>query len=120
MSDVADFVDWRELAACLAESPELFFPISGTARGLRQAVRAKAVCSSCPVRQRCLDYALDTRQSHGIWGGLGEEERLSLRAALGRGELGRGGTWPRFAARAIDGERDQTRHRPNVLPPHRG
>jgi WhiB family transcriptional regulator, redox-sensing transcriptional regulator len=120
MSDVADFVDWRELAACLSENPELFFPMSGTARGLRQARRAKAVCGSCPVRQRCLDYALDTRQAYGIWGGLGEDERVSLRAALGRGEPGRARGWPGSAARAVDGKRERTRRWRNVLPPHRG
>jgi WhiB family transcriptional regulator, redox-sensing transcriptional regulator len=120
MTDVADFVDWRELAACLTENPDLFFPISGTAHGLLQALRAKAVCSSCPVRQRCLDYALDTRQAYGIWGGLGEDERMSLRAALRRGELGRARRWPSFADQTVDGKHDQTRHRRNVSPPHRG
>jgi len=120
MSDVADFADWRELAACVSENPELFFPISGTARGLGQARRAKAVCGSCPVRQRCLDYALDTRQAYGIWGGLGEDERVSLRAALGRGEPGRAGGWPGSAERAVDCTRERTRLRRNVLPPHRG
>lgn len=117
-TDVADFADWRELAACLSENPELFFPISGTGRGLLQAVRAKAVCGGCPVRQRCLDYALDTRQAYGIWGGLGEEERVSVRAALSRRD--RGQARPRFADRAADCNRDQTRHQPDVSPPHRG
>jgi hypothetical protein len=29
----------------------------------------------CPVRLPCLAFALRTRQVHGIWGGLTEEER---------------------------------------------
>lgn len=102
MTDVADFNDWRELAACLSENPELFFPTSGTARGLLQVFRAKAVCIGCPVRQRCLDYALDTRQAYGIWGGLSEDERRSLQAALRRRDLSRARTWPEFAERVAE------------------
>ncbi len=35
----------------------------------RQLDAAKAVCADCDVRQLCLDYALATRQAHGVWGG---------------------------------------------------
>jgi hypothetical protein len=33
------------------------------------------ICAGCPVRQQCLAFALDTRQNHGVWGGMSEEER---------------------------------------------
>jgi WhiB family redox-sensing transcriptional regulator len=102
MSAVADHVDWRELAACLSEDPELFFPISGTGRGLLQAFRAKAVCLRCAVRQRCLDYALDTHEAYGIWGGLSENERHVLYVAVASGELGRAGEWPGFTERMVE------------------
>jgi WhiB family redox-sensing transcriptional regulator len=39
---------------------------------------AKEVCASCPVRQSCLAFALDSRQGYGIWGGYDEEERRLL------------------------------------------
>lgn len=94
MSDVAESLDWRELAACQPEDPELFFPISGTGLGQLQTARAKAVCRGCPARQPCLDYALDTRQAHGIWGGLSETERQDLHAAHTRGQLGWATSWP--------------------------
>lgn len=43
-------------------------------------------CGTCPVRQKCLDYALDhPDEARGIWGGYGENERLGLRTSGIRG-----------------------------------
>lgn len=70
--------DWRLLAACRTVDPELFFPISTSGLGLQQAAQAKAVCAECWVRSECLAFALFTRQVHGVWGGLTEQERLFL------------------------------------------
>jgi WhiB family transcriptional regulator, redox-sensing transcriptional regulator len=71
--------DWRQRAACRDEDPELFFPVSDTGPGARQAEQAKAVCARCPVRELCLDYALDSGLDHGIFGGTTETERRELR-----------------------------------------
>jgi WhiB family redox-sensing transcriptional regulator len=71
--------DWREHAACRDEDPELFFPLSEIGPGARQADEAKAVCARCPVREQCLEYALDNGLDHGIFGGLTESERRRLR-----------------------------------------
>jgi WhiB family transcriptional regulator, redox-sensing transcriptional regulator len=71
---------WWELAACRSEDPELFFPIASTGSGQTDVVRAKAVCARCPIRQPCLDYAIDSRQAHGVWGGTSEEERQKIAA----------------------------------------
>jgi WhiB family redox-sensing transcriptional regulator len=40
--------------------------------------RAKEICSTCVVKQDCLDYAMRIREPHGIWGGLNEAERKQL------------------------------------------
>lgn len=56
----------------------VFFPPPRFERKHERLVReseAKAICSSCPVRQECLDYALSIKEPHGIWGGLSEVER---------------------------------------------
>lgn len=45
---------------------------------MRQTVRAKAICAQCPVRRQCLEWALETHQPHGVWGGLDEQERERL------------------------------------------
>lgn len=83
------FDDWRHGAACRDEDPELFFPITETGPGARQVDRAKAVCARCPVRERCLEYALERGLDHGIFGGTTETERRALRR--------RGRTAPRAA-----------------------
>ncbi|MCO5329925.1 MAG: WhiB family transcriptional regulator, partial [Ilumatobacteraceae bacterium] len=33
----------------------------------------------CPVSPDCLQYALETNQDSGIWGGTSEEERRQMR-----------------------------------------
>jgi WhiB family redox-sensing transcriptional regulator len=40
--------------------------------------KAKLICSTCPVRIECLEYALRIREPHGVWGGLNELERRLL------------------------------------------
>ena len=70
--------NWREQAACRHEDPDLFFPIGTSGPALMQAEQAKAICRRCPVREPCLEFALDTGQTLGVWGGTGETERRAL------------------------------------------
>ena len=72
--------NWRSRAACLSADPELFFPLSEAGTSVAQEKRAKAMCSRCPVRSECLDFALATREVHGVWGGTSEDERRRLLA----------------------------------------
>jgi WhiB family redox-sensing transcriptional regulator len=67
--------DWWESAACLEADPELFFPVATRGPGQDEIARAKEVCATCRVRRQCLQYALATRQPHGVWGGMTEDER---------------------------------------------
>ena len=79
-------MDWRHDAACRDEDPELFFPIGNTGPAIIQIDEAKAVCRRCPVVEECLLWALERGQDAGVWGGLSEDERRSLkrRYALAR------------------------------------
>jgi WhiB family redox-sensing transcriptional regulator len=72
-------MDWRHLAACRDEDPELFFPIGTTGPAVRQVEDAKAVCRRCDVIDDCLSWALESGQDAGVWGGLAEEERFALK-----------------------------------------
>jgi len=65
---------WRSAAACRDADTAIFFPATDADAG-----PARAVCAGCPVQQACLDFALSTRQNHGVWGGLTETERRRLR-----------------------------------------
>ena len=41
---------------------------------LANNTRAKAICAGCRVKRQCLAFALGTRQEHGVWAGLSEQE----------------------------------------------
>lgn len=71
--------DWRSDAACLDVDPELFFPIGNAGPALRQIEEAKTLCRRCPVAEACLTWAMETKQEHGVWGGLTEDERRARR-----------------------------------------
>lgn len=75
---------WQTKGACRGPQSAVFFPPSSFERKdekeAREA-RAKTICASCTVRQPCLDYAIEIRESHGIWGGLNEQERRQLTTA---------------------------------------
>lgn len=70
MSDVT----WMVEAACRTGDvdPAWWFPDRGP---VNDGWRARQICATCPVRVECLDYAVETGQRYGIWGGLGEKER---------------------------------------------
>jgi len=79
---------WQQFAECVHSAGQVdFFPARG------ESVRdAKAVCARCPVREECLEFALRMKVAHGIWGGLSERERRTLRRDRRRGAIlpGRG------------------------------
>ena len=75
--------DWQHEAACRGQDAVYFFAPNYFERraekNAREAV-AKSFCARCPVREECLEYALATREGHGIWGGLNEMERRATAA----------------------------------------
>ncbi len=71
--------DWRHLSACRDSDPNLFFPIGTTGPAVEQIAAAKAICAQCSVQEECLQYALETNQESGVWGGYAEEDRRRLR-----------------------------------------
>ncbi|MEU7428400.1 WhiB family transcriptional regulator [Streptomyces sp. NPDC040750] len=88
-ADLPVNTDWRAASACKDEDPELFFPVGNTGPALLQIEEAKAVClRRCPVVERCLQWALESGQEHGVWGGTDEAERrrLQRRAARNRAD----------------------------------
>lgn len=74
-SDVEDGpLSWQERALCAQTDPEAFFPEKGGSTR-----EAKRVCTTCEVREECLEYALEHDERFGIWGGLSERERRKLK-----------------------------------------
>jgi WhiB family redox-sensing transcriptional regulator len=82
-SELADRV--YRLARCAGSpvDPDVWFPVThDVAKARDQAAQAIAVCACCPVRPDCLELSLRYAfgiGAHGVWGGLVEEERRSIR-----------------------------------------
>ncbi|XVV39765.1 WhiB family transcriptional regulator (plasmid) [Streptomyces sp. CA-100214] len=83
-ADLPVNTDWRARSACRTEDPDLFFPLGNTGPALLQIQEAKAVCRRCPVMERCLQWALESGQEHGVWGGTHEDERRRMKRRAAR------------------------------------
>lgn len=78
---VEDRDGWRDAAACRGEDSSLFFAPSYFEKRFEKdgrEAKAKAICATCPVQTPCLEFALATREAHGVWGGLNETERRQI------------------------------------------
>ena len=42
------------------------------------------MCRECEVAGVCLQWAIDNNQDSGVWGGMSEEERRSLKRRAAR------------------------------------
>ena len=71
---VHHYIPWQERARCRDYDPEVFFPEKGGS-----SREAKRICSECPVRIECLNYALRRDERYGVWGGMSERERRRLK-----------------------------------------
>lgn len=79
--------EWRELRACRGYDPRLWanpeLPRAALGRHARVTERpedhmnlqARAICAQCEVKEPCLEAGFG---HPGIWGGLGEAERIRL------------------------------------------
>lgn len=64
---------WMQRGSCAQQPPSTFFPSDGV--GVEVARR---ICATCPVTAECLEYALENRIEHGVWGGCSERERRRI------------------------------------------
>jgi WhiB family transcriptional regulator, redox-sensing transcriptional regulator len=68
---------WMERGACRTSplGPDAWFPEPGDTKS-ETAKAARRTCHGvCPVSQECLLFALATNERHGIWGGMGPDQR---------------------------------------------
>jgi WhiB family transcriptional regulator, redox-sensing transcriptional regulator len=66
-----------EEAACRGLDPELFYAEGGAA-----VAKVKSVCAACPLRAKCLEWAI-AREEFGVWGGTTARERAQIRRQRG-------------------------------------
>ena len=91
---------WREDAKCrrpsvfewladlfglsIVEVPDIWFPVKHE-NAAATAKLAKSVClgtdgqDPCPVLSICREYAIERNERFGVWGGMSEVERTSVR-----------------------------------------
>jgi WhiB family redox-sensing transcriptional regulator len=73
---------WVEQALCRQfNDPEIWFP--DEAGDSETAQDAKAICTLCPVKDACLEWALANNEQ-GIWGGMGSSQRARLKTTRRR------------------------------------
>ncbi len=58
-------------------APEIFFPEDFTDPVVRERVikTARSLCGTCPVQMKCFEYAMISKERHGIWGGTLPSDR---------------------------------------------
>lgn len=69
----AQDLGWMEDALCAQTDPDIFYPEKGGS-----TAPATSVCSSCPVKSECLEYAVTNDIRHGIWGGTSDNDRKRI------------------------------------------
>lgn len=73
----ADF-SWAALAACKipedVRTAANWYADAATV----QCKMAIAICNECPVKEPCLQHALDTDEEFGVWGGMTPAQRSMI------------------------------------------
>lgn len=64
----ADFA----LGACRDYPTEMFFPRRGDWQSM---IAAKKICATCSITEACLQFALESNEIYGVWGGMSGRER---------------------------------------------
>ncbi|MGH1503994.1 MAG: WhiB family transcriptional regulator [Acidimicrobiales bacterium] len=64
---------WMASGNCNNHPPAVFFPSDGVGVEV-----AKEICATCPAKGPCLEYALEHRVDHGVWGGASERQRRRI------------------------------------------
>jgi len=80
VSRALEHASWMDAAACLDHSVDLWYG-SDHERAEAREIRveeARAICTGCPVREECLETAIDNREPFGVWGGHTTSERRAL------------------------------------------
>ena len=73
VQQIPDEYAWMLRACCRGANTREFFPSNGL--GVEAAQR---ICRTCPVREECLEYALQHHIEQGVWGGASERERRRI------------------------------------------
>lgn len=77
--------DYWNGAECRNYDPEIFYPDEYLTKESHRVINlAKAICNSCVIKEQCLDYAIESREEHGILGSMTPQERQKYARQNGR------------------------------------
>jgi hypothetical protein len=79
--------DWRDTGACRGKAAAAKDPWFPKPTNVVAIQAAKSLCFGCPSMIACGQYALTTNQEEGVWGGLDEAQRRSIRKRYKVAEL---------------------------------
>jgi WhiB family redox-sensing transcriptional regulator len=74
---------WESAHCANTIFPDLFFPSSVEEIEASEPM-IQAICKNCPVRQECLQLALDNKDFNGYFGGVSPEDRRKMSAHRSR------------------------------------
>ena len=72
-AQASEITAWMADGNCRNYAPSVFFPSDGVG-----VDRARKICKTCTVSETCLEFALEHRIDHGVWGGTSERERRRI------------------------------------------
>lgn len=74
-----DFWSWRDQGACIDHEAQ-FYSAEDEPKGerRRKEERAKSICADCSVLNTCKQFALESGELYGVWGGMTESERHAI------------------------------------------
>lgn len=78
MFETADMFDATG-AKCVGEPIETFYELTP-----QNELKAKLMCSECPIVGKCLTWAVMTKEPFGIWGGKTPQQRGTIRKSITR------------------------------------
>ena len=102
--------EWTSEAECRGGDSDLFYPAQGGS--VREA---KQMCDDCLVQMECLEYAIDTREPGGIWGGLAKRNRDEVMRAMARRKRGLSETLTYLGYRILSVEEKEARKRDDLV-----
>ena len=79
LTDLLAPAPWHLQAACYGHEPELWWAERDHPKAQAAALE---ICRACPVKQDCLQAALASNETEGIWGGLLPRQRKALKSYL--------------------------------------
>jgi hypothetical protein len=77
---------WMHFANCKGQTLTMF---PKAHKDISYIIGARALCDKCPVRARCLDYALEfpVADMHGIWAGMTSRQLAAEQRRRGVGPI---------------------------------